>query len=877
MQRKYFLLFFFLLNCMDLIGQRQLTGKVVSLEGAPLRDVHVILSDINKSKPLSFVFTDLEGRFVLVVPDYVVDSVAIRFSGLGYKSKVVSFSLKSGFEVPQVRLQTNTQNLPDVVVKSGPIIQRRDTISYDVKTFTDQQDRVLADVLRKMPGIEVTDNGTVKYQGRLINRYYIEGLNLLDGKYSLANNNIPVDAVEQVQILENHQPLKVLDSVSISNRAALNVKLKAESKNKIIGRAKTGAGFPLFLADVEMVPMRFGNNEQMLFTYKYNNAGFNYANELSNLIEEFSSPIKTEVLSIPFPALPSFSQQRYLFNNQHVGSLNYLKKSKQAKELKVIFDVVHDIQRQTSSINNALYFGFDTIRINELHQFRMADIRMNGKMELVSNTENKFTLSGLKAGVSRLRNDAEIFSSQLARQKLNDHFVWAEAYGRLVWKINKWIHGFQYQAGYNIAPQELHITPDLSGYFSTSAQKFDSILQQSTTEKVYAKTGYSVALSLGRFSLEQALSADFNRSKYQAPLNMLINGQSILIDDTINNQFAAKEFSSIYMTKLSYRANKLKFSAQIPFHYFIHNNNNEQKNYLDRLFVTYDFSGQYIFNSHFNILLNHNKDIMLLPAYFSSDRFTMSNYRSLVNYEGIIKWRYRNASTVQLFYKNSIRSLFGNFFFSKESMVDNYLMDQRFNGRFLIGKAINRDNPSLIYRGGFSLSKYISKLKTTITIATSSQQSSGQQSNSGQISFYKVHTTGLTAKLNARVKLFSFDYVGLVTQIKSNINDRENWNRTYTEGHTLSISYAFQQKYLIKWGLEINKYIADERSPRQFIFSDFLIRKNLEKRKINVELYWQNIFNLRQMETIMVNANAINIQTYQLRPSQCMLRINFNL
>ncbi|MFM7357752.1 MAG: hypothetical protein ACKO1T_04170 [Sediminibacterium sp.] len=83
MQRKYFLLFFFLLNCMDLIGQRQLTGKVVSVEGAPLRDVHVILSDINKSKPLSFVFTDIEGRFVLVVPDYVVDSVAIRFSGLG--------------------------------------------------------------------------------------------------------------------------------------------------------------------------------------------------------------------------------------------------------------------------------------------------------------------------------------------------------------------------------------------------------------------------------------------------------------------------------------------------------------------------------------------------------------------------------------------------------------------------------------------------------------------------------------------------------------------------------------------------------------------------------------------------------------------------
>ena len=877
MQRIVILFFFFLINCIDVIGQRQLTGKIVSVEGVPLRDVHVILSYINKPEPLFFVFTGLDGRFKIDIPDKLFDSVAIRFTGLGYKSKVVFFSVKTGLEVPEVRLQTNTQNLPDVVVKSGPIVQRRDTIIYKVSEFTDQQDRVLADVLRKMPGIEVTDNGTVKYQGRPINRYYIEGLNLLDAKYGLANNNIPVDAVEQVQILENHQPFKVLDSVSISNRAALNIKLKDEAKSKIIGRAKVGVGLPLLLADVEMVPMRFAKNEQMLVTYKYNNAGINYANELANLIEELSSPIKTEVLNIPFLALPTFSQQRYLFSNQHVGSLNYLKKSKQARELKVNFDVVYDIQNQTSSISNALFFGLDTIRIKELHRFRMADIRMNGKMELVSNTEKKFAISGIKAVVSGLRNDAVIFSSQLSRQKLNDHFVWAEGYGRLVWKIKKWIHGFQYQAGYNIVPQELNITPDMSGYFSTSAQKFDSLLQLATTEKLYAKTGYSVALNLGRFSIEQAVSFVYNRSKYQSHLNMLVNGQDFLVDDSIKNQFNAQEFSSVYMSKLNYKANKLKFSAQIPFNHFIHQNNNQQRNYFDRLFITYDFSGQYTFNSNFNILLNYAKDVMLLPAYLSSDRFTLTNYRSLVNYEGIIKWRHRNASTAHLFYKNSIRSLFGNFFFSKEDIVDNYMIDQSFNGNFLVGKAIDRDNPSFIYRGGFSLSKYVSKLKTTITIAASNQQSTGQQSSKGFISFYKVHTTGLTAKLNARIKLFIFEYVGQLTQIKSSINDGEKWNRTYTEGHTLSISYAFQQKYLIKWGVEANKYTADESSPRQFIFSDFLLRKNLENRKINFELYWQNIFNLRQMETIMVNANAINIQTYQLRPSQCILRINFNL
>jgi hypothetical protein len=56
-----------------------------------------------------------------------------------------------------------------------------------------------------MPGIEVLPDGKILYQGKAINKYYIEGLDIRR-KYNLANDNLPYQEVSQVQILENHQP-----------------------------------------------------------------------------------------------------------------------------------------------------------------------------------------------------------------------------------------------------------------------------------------------------------------------------------------------------------------------------------------------------------------------------------------------------------------------------------------------------------------------------------------------------------------------------------------------------------------------------------------------------------------------------------------------
>ena len=87
-------------------------------------------------------------------------------------------------------------------------------------------DRSIEDVIKKLPGIEVSETGVISYDGEPINNFYIEGLNLMGGNYAVASQNIKPQDVAAVSVYERHQPKKALKNVVESKSAALNLKLK---------------------------------------------------------------------------------------------------------------------------------------------------------------------------------------------------------------------------------------------------------------------------------------------------------------------------------------------------------------------------------------------------------------------------------------------------------------------------------------------------------------------------------------------------------------------------------------------------------------------------------------------------------------------------
>ena len=122
-----------------------------------------------------------------------------------------------------IRMEEGSFQLQEITVKADRIRESGDTITYNVGSFAQKQDRSIGDVLKRMPGIDVAKNGKIQYQGIDINKFYIEGNDLLGGKYGIATNGIAYDDIGAVEVMENHQPMQVLRGLSFSDQAAINL------------------------------------------------------------------------------------------------------------------------------------------------------------------------------------------------------------------------------------------------------------------------------------------------------------------------------------------------------------------------------------------------------------------------------------------------------------------------------------------------------------------------------------------------------------------------------------------------------------------------------------------------------------------------------
>ena len=307
------------------VSAQILTGTVMGHDGVLEGASVIALAEGNKT--LAFSITDDNGRYELVIATgKTVESLNISY--MGYKKKTILMSeVKNGMTIT---LEDGDFKLKEVKVKADRIVQHQDTITYSVAGFKQEQDRSIADVISKMPGMEVKDNGQIFYQGKPIDKFYIEGLDLMGNQYGVASSNLSANKVQDVQVLENHQPVKSLRGISFSDQAAVNIVLKDEAKVVWNGVADLGTGYgDDFLYDNRLLAMRFNKKFQTLMMYKNNNSGKNIAQEVIDLVTLLNGHSRSEegLLHMMQAGNASLSSKRYTFNNSHLLAGNWLWKT----------------------------------------------------------------------------------------------------------------------------------------------------------------------------------------------------------------------------------------------------------------------------------------------------------------------------------------------------------------------------------------------------------------------------------------------------------------------------------------------------------------------------------------------------------------------
>lgn len=309
-------------------------GVVVNRTDSPLKSVSVLLLD-NGGKPFAFTKTNTNGRFS-VNSGTKKQAVKILFSCIGYSKDTIDVT--KFVQGQKIILEEENTVIRNVEVRAGVVGEEGDTLNYLVSKFQQGQDRKLADVIAKMPGLDVRKDGVIEFHGNPINKFYIEGLDLLGSRYSQASENINIDKIKKVQVIRNHQPVRMLRGVKFSDQAALNIVLKDDAAAVWSGSAEIGLGYgDDALYDCRLTGMRFNKRFQTLMMYKNNDTGKEIGNEVADIAAFMRGRTSAEqgILSMMSVGTPQLASERYTFNHSHLIAGNWLWKIGNDSELRV--------------------------------------------------------------------------------------------------------------------------------------------------------------------------------------------------------------------------------------------------------------------------------------------------------------------------------------------------------------------------------------------------------------------------------------------------------------------------------------------------------------------------------------------------------------
>ena len=406
------------------VAQVNVSGTVVDKESnEPLTGASVIVKGAD-GKIKKYTTSKGDGGIAMSLPS--VAGCRLEVSMMSFAKKTIPLDSVSFPLI--VYLEPGTTLLKEVTVKADRIREQGDTITYNVGSFAQQQDRSIGDVLKRMPGIDVSQSGKIQYQGEDINKFYIEGSDLLGGKYGIATNGISHDDVGAVEVMENHQPMQVLSGISFSDKAAINLKLKNKAKATWSFHGDAGGGWSWqpegAVWDGELFAMAAMPGFQNITTFRTNNTGEDLSASNTDFFADRRGTGLSRYISIGLPGVPSLDSKRTLFNRSFLVSTNSLWKLGRG-EFKANID--YSFNRVTADASNITTYFLDegNRMITENRDGTEHNHSLSGKFIYELNQKTAFINNTLQTNIDwndiTLRTTGSIPNTQTA--DLPDYYI----------------------------------------------------------------------------------------------------------------------------------------------------------------------------------------------------------------------------------------------------------------------------------------------------------------------------------------------------------------------------------------------------------------------------------------------------------------------
>lgn len=818
----------------------------------PLDYASVVAMDSN-GNPVAFRNTGEDGSFSLQVTDSkVVRSLSVSYLGFAQKTITVS-EYKPGMTI---YMHQDAIEIKEVEVKSKRLQQRSDTLIYSVAGFRQKQDRSIADVIAKMPGLDVSDKGTITYQGKPINKFYIEGMDLMGGKYAMASENLSAKKVKNVEVLRNHQPIKALKGIHFSDQAALNLILEDEAKEVLNGLIELGAGAQVqkgigndFLCDGRAVSMLFGRKHQNLSMYKWNNTG----KDIQHEIRDLTSSSDLEDSDVPWindiaVSAPDLKLERYNCNNTHIAATNWLFKTGKNADLRLqgtyLFDKTIGYRKDQTTYTNIL--GQPVM--DESYDANKYRREANVEVLYKQNQDSLYLENSIKASINwnesaatTMLNGSSIRQDVQPRKRgLNDNFNLIKKLG------NGRSFNLNAMVDYRYLPGRLLTVSD-------------SIPQKLNVKTLNAKvsTGFRHRL-LGMY-----ISYDAQLG-YKNDDIELVNGEPQKVN--------YREVEMKVTPRVSFEKYGIRSSLSVPCYLaFFHLAGNEDYKFFVNpyFFIGYKLSGTWDTDFYYNhqytcFGISNNVPMTYFVDYTTRIKGSGKlDFTSLDSYNG--KLEYSNPN-IGLFF-----NLSGSYVKTNDVPMPTY--DYRDNVYTMQSLDLKSRNEQM--RGSAEISKAFGYGKTTFTLGGDVIQNNystwiSEKENHCHLQFYSAHFK--FAFMPSTV--FSLEEYSAFNSMKSKntTNPELTTKATNSFNHKLTM-FFMPGNWQFSWAHEL--YHSNDKSVNTAYFSDFKV--TWTQKRYELSLGVNNIFGTTKYERMTISTDYMQYSYNRLRPREVMAKVSFSL
>lgn len=254
------------------------SGSVIDDEELPLPQATVVLLTRTDSVLTKFTTTAPDGRFILrrVLPgEYILQITYVGFSTLRKDIALLDEDLDVGIQ----SMALLVEELGEVVVSADhiPFVVKRDTLEYNANAFTVRPNDVVEDLLKRLPGIEVEADGSIKAQGETVDNVLVDGKEFFADTPSAVTKNLPAQAVDKVQVYDKDSDQAEFTGVPDGQEEkTIDLLLKEDAKQGLMGNLSGAIGgeqTPGGRYATRVNLMRFSPNTQLSLLGNANNVG----------------------------------------------------------------------------------------------------------------------------------------------------------------------------------------------------------------------------------------------------------------------------------------------------------------------------------------------------------------------------------------------------------------------------------------------------------------------------------------------------------------------------------------------------------------------------------------------------------------------------